>query len=413
MQTSYKRQQGHAALLFTMIVPVLFGIFALATDGVRALQSKARLGDAAEVAILTIAARNADNSDVNPDIAGSGSQVNRDIAKSVISNYFYNQDSILLQDLKISKLACNDIPECREGLTRGENRFNEYRIEAKTRLNTWFPGNESIVGFGDTFTVGHAAKARKYVNKTVDVVFVADFSESMNRHWNGRIKIDALKNVMGNIVKEIEKFDAITDGNNTVGVVPFNWYTAEKSRNRVANFNYYADWTIRNLWRKGKYTEKPPGDKSYFFDIPLTNNYKQFISQFNRFRANHGTASYEGVIRGAQMLKTGKNPRRLLIVLSDGQDSGADQGQIKDVQHRELNDRHYCQIIKQRLSEDQNENGENYAAKLAVIGFGYDLENNVELARCVGVDNVYKAENEQEILDRILELISEEIGHLK
>ncbi|QUM87285.1 TadE/TadG family protein [Moritella sp. 28] len=406
MKAYYKRQQGHAALLFVMIVPVLFGIFALATDGVRALQSKARLGDAAEVAILTIAAKNADNTDV--DFDGAGSKVNRDIATRVISNYFYNQDTILPQDLKISKLACNDIPECLAGLRKGENRFNEYRIEAKTKLNTWFPGNESIVGFGDTFTVGHAAKARKYVNKTVDVVFVADFSGSMNYRWNGRVKIDTLKNVMGNIVKEVEKFDEVTDGNNMVGIVPFNWYTTDEKGHSLQNAGLYPDVTIRELWHKGIYKSRRYDDRSSFHDIPLTNNYKNFIHQFNSFRAHHGTASFEGIISGAQMLNDeGKNARRLLIVLSDGDDGH------KTAVHRALNDRGYCKQIKQRLSEGKNEKGESHTAKLAVIGFGYPLSDNVELARCVGIDNVYKAENEQEILDKILELISEEIGHLK
>ncbi|SGY85503.1 Membrane associated secretion system protein [Moritella viscosa] len=404
MKAYYKRQQGHAALLFVMIVPVLFGIFALATDGVRALQSKARLGDAAEVAILTIAAKNADNTDV--DFDGAGSRVNRDIATRVISNYFYNQDTILPQDLKISKLACSDIPECLAGLERGENRFNEYCIEARTKLNTWFPGNESIVGFGDTFTVGHAAKARKYVNKTVDVVFVADFSGSMDWDWegnNGIKKVDALKNAMKNIVEEVEKFDEITDGNNKVGIVPFNYYTADFHGNQVENYTQNAYQTINQIWQLGTYQGQ---GNPYFYEIPLTNDYKNFITRFNQFRAYGGTSSYEGIIRGAQMLNEGKNARRLLIVLSDGADTSRDR-------HKDLNDGEYCQIIKQGLSKGKNKKGENYTAKLAVIGFGYDLENNIELARCVGVDNVYKAESEQDILDRILELISEEIGHLK
>lgn len=406
MNLYYQRQKGHAALLFTMIIPVLFGIFTLATDGVRALQHKARLGDAAEVAVLTISAKNADNKDMLFD--GSGSEINRALASSVISHYFYGQPNVLPNQLKISRLSCADNPECRAGLRKGGSRFYEYRIEAKTRHSTWFPGNESIVGFGDTFTVGHAAKARKYVNKTVDVVFVADFSGSMNYRWNGRVKIDTLKNVMGNIVKEVEKFDEVTDGNNMVGIVPFNWYTTDEEGHSLQNAGPYPDVTIRELWHKGIYKSRRYDDRSSFYDIPLTNNYKNFIHQFNSFRANHGTASFEGIISGAQMLNNeGKNARRLLIVLSDGDDGH------KTAVHRALNDRGYCKQIKQRLSEGKNEKGESHTAKLAVIGFGYPLSDNVELARCVGIDNVYKAENEQEILDKILELISEEIGHLK
>jgi tight adherence protein G len=54
-------------------------------------------------------------------------------------------------------------------------------------------------------------------------------------------------------------------------------------------------------------------------------------------------------------------------------------------------------------------------AKIAVIGFGYtyNANDNIGLKRCAGEDNVYQAGSFEEIRTRILQLIVEEIGHLK
>ncbi|QFI38751.1 hypothetical protein FR932_13260 [Moritella marina ATCC 15381] len=403
MNLYYQHQKGHAALLFTMIIPVLFGIFTLATDGVRALQNKARLGDAAEVAVLTISATNANNKDTRFD--GSGSEINRSLASSIISNYFYGQVDVLPNQLKINRLSCADNLECQAGLKKGGSRFYEYRIEAQTRHDTWFPGNESIVGFGDTFTVGHSAKSRKYVNKAVDVVFVADFSGSMKHPWNGKAKIDTLKRVMKSLTDEIKKMDKKTKGENNVGVVPFTYFTVDSRQNQILNYKNNADVTIRSLWNKG-FNSPQNSYRSYYYDIPLTNDYDDFIRRFEAFQPGGGTSSYEGIISGAQMLKQGSNSRRLLVVLSDGIDS-----RIRT--HRSLNERGYCKLITNGLSTGENANGEQYSAKLAAISFGDELDENKELARCVGNENIYEVDNEQQIIDKILELISEEIGHLQ
>ncbi|WP_241910669.1 TadE/TadG family type IV pilus assembly protein, partial [Vibrio lentus] len=56
-KTSIHRQSGHASVLFALLVPLLFGVFMLASDGARAIQSKARIEDASEVAALAVAAR--------------------------------------------------------------------------------------------------------------------------------------------------------------------------------------------------------------------------------------------------------------------------------------------------------------------------------------------------------------------
>lgn len=65
-----------------------------------------------------------------------------------------------------------------------------------------------------------------------------------------------------------------------------------------------------------------------------------------------------------------------------------------------------CDIVVETLSTG------DITTKMTVIGFDYDLSSNPGLSRCVGTDNVFKAENYDEIYNKILELIVEEIGHI-
>jgi tight adherence protein G len=113
-------------------------------------------------------------------------------------------------------------------------------------------------------------------------------------------------------------------------------------------------------------------------------------------------------MRGAQMLSEGTNPRRLLIVLSDGDDTGSTQTNI----HRKLVDAGMCNKIREELSSGTSASGQTIKARLAVVGFDYDVNDNTALRDCAGDENVFKAQNTDDILNKILELITEEIGHL-
>lgn len=411
-----KKQSGHAALLFAMIIPGLFGIFTLATDGARALQTKARIEDASEIAVLAIAAHNDDNQDSQG--AGSGSRVNRQIATDYLNAYL--RDSTQLTGLKVKKYNCDQIAECRAGLARGEPRFFQYEIEVSSVQDTWFPGNDSIEGFGDTFSAKGAAVARKYQSEAVDIIFVSDYSGSMAWNWSGgrnRKYID-LRNIIQEVTNELQKFNDLNNtDNNTVGLTAFNFYTKTIPSNRSRhcfmtqmvnqNGRFNASKTVRNIFveKNNRYCVNH-GDSSRFQDLPLTDNYSSFNNSVRSFYPNHGTASFQGIIRGAQMLRKGRNPRRLLIVLSDGEDGDPSR-------HMQLVNAGMCSTIVNTLSGDLTPDGHKVKARLAVVGFDYDVNKNRALQKCVGAENVYKAQNRDDILNKILELITEEIGHLK
>tara|TARA_Y100001956_G_C4127358_1_gene191004 strand:- start:2833 stop:4083 length:1251 start_codon:yes stop_codon:yes gene_type:complete len=411
-----KKQSGHAALLFAMIIPGLFGLFTLASDGARALQTKARIEDASEIAVLAIAAHNDDNKDSQgPE---SGSRVNRKIATDYLEAYLH--DTTEISEIKIRKYNCDQIKECRDGLARGEARFFQYEVEATSKHTSWFPGNKAIEGFGDNFSTKGAAVARKYQSEAVDIIFVSDYSGSMEWYWSGgsnRKYID-LRNIIKEVTNELQKFNDLNNtDDNTVGLTAFNYYTHTKPSNKnyyckltqmVSKNGYFnASRTVRDIFveKNSSYCRSQSNDRSRFNDLPLTDNYTSFNNSVQNFYPNHGTASFQGIIRGAQMLKKGKNPRRLLIVLSDGEDGDPNR-------HQQLVNAGMCTKIVDTLSADKTSDGHAIKARLAVVGFDYDVNKNRALQQCVGAENVYKAQNKDDILNKILELITEEIGHL-
>ncbi len=70
-----------------------------------------------------------------------------------------------------------------------------------------------------------------------------------------------------------------------------------------------------------------------------------------------------------------------------------------------------CDAIRANLLFGND--GQTKKVNMAVIGFDYNPFGNPALVNCVGEDNVYKAENPQELYAQILSLIAEEIGRLR
>ncbi|WP_023604266.1 TadE/TadG family type IV pilus assembly protein [Aliivibrio logei] len=418
-----RHQKGHAAILFAMMIPALFGIFTLASDGARAIQTKARIEDAAEVATLAVSAHN----DPNQDYGGGGSpsSANQQIVTDYINAYISDVDSI--NEIKVYKRNCEEIPECKAGLAVGEPRYFEHEVGVTTSQKSWFPGNDAIVGMGDSFSTSGHSLARKYQSEAVDVMFAADFSGSMGDRWTGgNKKYEDLIDIIDSISKELQKFNDLehNDNDNTMGITAYNEYTY--SQYSGSSGGWWGDdcylsqaesdgfWggvsiskTIEELWNE---KSKDHCNNSYnsgqFNDIPLTSNFDVVNQDVSRFWPKGGTSSYQALIRGAQLLKYGTNSRRLLIVLSDGMDT--DNNLTSSLVNKGM-----CRDIQQGLESDKTLDNRPIRAQMAVIGFDYEPSENQALKDCVGEENVYKAENADDILNTILELISEEIGHLK
>ncbi|MHA2937454.1 TadE/TadG family type IV pilus assembly protein [Vibrio sp. RC27] len=445
-----KKQRGHAAILFAMIIPVLFGVFMLGSDGARAVQDKARLNEALEVASLAVSAQ-----------ASSNSVTRQNTAADYIS-YYFPLAEVETGDINVTVTTCNPGSGTAGCNSDSEERYFNYEVTGTITQDSWFPGNDVIAGFGETYDVASYSASRKYQSEAIDVMLVADFSASMYQYWDGGDNrkfedvIEILKEVAG-VLKDYN--DNITEGYalSTIGVSGYDFYAknsdddfvagilCSKSAYKQGNKFYWATFsdgrctseypthpgvnildvasTISNVfntshaihssgWSNGEVT-----NISKFTNIELTSDTESFITDINSPSNFHiakdegsGTASFAGIIRGAQLLDEGNNDKRLLIVLSDGGDSYTDISDSDSYQSNNFSDQLYdaglCDTISSHFENDDID------ITMAVIGFDYEIDDFPQLANCVGTDNVYEAQNTEEIADTILSLITEEIGHL-
>ncbi|MGR5166209.1 TadE/TadG family type IV pilus assembly protein [Vibrio astriarenae] len=529
MQHSLSKQSGHAAILFAMMIPAFFGLFTLGSDGARMMQSKARLGDAMEAASLAVTAH------ASTDNSANG--INQTIANNYIE--YYAADLKEVNSVSVTRRDCDTATECVPG---EDMKFFQYDVTASVAFDSWFPGNEAIVGFGENFSVGAAGRARKYQSHAIDVVLAADFSGSMRERWdnnnsNREVKYIELMEIVGLVATELENFNDIVEvGQNTIGFAPYdhlarirvgydspsgsfvfddycNNYdkrlrvpreTAGASHdskeesgtldssglvlgrvnNVVFNSNQRVDYSstinrIRTVTPFGHSTQKDakidgdiegfllPDSYSYinnlhldmnsydsgspsfcnpdntyrakFYSIGLTSDFESFIAETSRFRpdAKSGrgfTASFQGFLEGSRILKSGVNERKLLILLSDGEDNSCcgftsidkensnseyvEGTSFKTIANKlirgtETDGLGMCEEIRDHLKVIPSKSDTEAHVEMAVIGFDYDPDDHPALAECVGSDNVYRAQNKEEILAQILSLIAEEIGRLK
>ena len=469
-----KQQLGHAAILFVMCIPILFGVFTLASDGARALQSKARLEDAAESAILAVSAYG--------EIDNKSTQVGKDYIK----HYMNDIDSIV--DINLKKLECSEIPECAH--PENGKPFSEYRISGQTKHISWFPGDDISIGFGKSFNITGSSKARKYQgSQPMDITFVLDFSRSMTFDWAGHdpddddddddapipgggentnrkhhssftppSRLESLQHVVETLTDQLQIYnDAVAGTDEPIHRIAMTGYNR-----RTINKDSYGKEIVRDqriikhkgdsdlddkvdfdktikkqFFPKGK-ASRSPDDKASFYDINYTSDFKSFNKQLNKFKANGGTASLQGILRASQIVSYHQtsdggeaNPRQLIIIISDGEDYKDYLSQAKTLVNRGMCDNLRNAITGGEVSADDNNKdkiefsggeslglptntGEEPSVRIAMIGIGddYNIHNNKGLLNCVGEDNAFSANNEDDILSLIMSLVSEEVGHL-
>ncbi|MCC4797731.1 pilus assembly protein TadG [Enterovibrio norvegicus] len=427
-----KKQKGVAAIMFVVLFPTFFALFVLGVEATRYLQTHARFGDAVEMASLAVAAN-----------ASTQDSENKQLAKNYAQAYLPD-GNIDLSKISIIRKSCDDIygEQCgkpgvydEEGLV-----FTQYNVVVKSDFTSWYPEDDFAYGFEQNVTMGTNAVSRKYQGFTIDVAFVADFSGSMKDPWNGQTKYRGVINVIEDITRKLESFNESTeqelDGKrllNKAAFIGYNLYTSNGS-SYFSNVNYNNASLSKKWWtntpniafdstianpltttRKSLNGRVDGDNSSYFETVDLTDDFSSFRSTINMFIPNHGTASYEGIIAAAKLLEEGENVRKLIIVLSDGEDStnsrNPDDNRYPGYAALQLYNGGLCSNIIADL-EALEVDGRSVEAKIAVIGFDYNIAENPGLQTCAGAENVQSANSYQEIYDNILELISEEVGHL-
>ncbi|WCP68225.1 pilus assembly protein TadG-related protein [Vibrio tubiashii] len=427
MHSSRRKQSGHAALLFALIIPGMWGFFTLAIDGSRALQTKARLGDASEVAALALAARNSSNLSEN-----------KKLAEDYISTYVSDSD-ISITKVERSECHVSNNLDC-----DGANRYSQYSLEVSINQDAWLPTQE-FVGFGENYDVAHAATARKYQGDSIDVSFVMDYSGSMDERWQGKAKYKHVRDIINDVLKELESYQGIQEIKNKVSLVPYSEFTARPKDNfscgwgepkpisyvdelhykkSGSKYKLDAQKTV-NMWKYSRANDKDMAcahrlyrsSTTRYKNVPFTDNFDLLRNEMSKFRPGGSTSSYQGIIKSAQYFErlSDPNPRQLMVILSDGDDTRTRNGPMRSnepVPTRALISHGLCDDIRTELNSRKTSDNRPVTFQIALIGFSYSVDNN-PLTQCVGEDNVYDAANPDELLDIILNLISEEIGHLK
>ncbi|MTI15566.1 vWA domain-containing protein [Sansalvadorimonas verongulae] len=387
-------QQGIAIILFLLLLPVIFGLMVLGIEGGHKLRDKARLGDAVEVAALAMSARPPDTPEQN-----------RKLVKSIINTMVSDLNNV---SVSLHTVACPDNPDCNH--TDSSKKFTEYQLKVSGAHRNWL-GQETPLGFNSAVTLGSKATARKNHGEAIDVFFVADFSSSMGGPWRRVIKIDMLKGILTQAAHKLEGFTRLeTDPQkkNTIALIPFSLSTYEYVPGMNESFavnNIHTLWPLRSL--PDLLVEKEPdtSDPGSFHTIHPTTSAQKIEDKLKAMKPHGATASFEGIIRAAQLALKTNNAKRLIIVLTDGEDS------YKDI-HQQLVEHGYCKTLTSAVEQQRTPSGERVKLDMAVISFSYDVAGNTGLVGCVGKNKVFSAEDPDAISDIISALFAEEVGHI-
>ena len=411
-KTIYK-QKGTAAIYLVFLLIPLFGAVFLALEGTRYIQKQNRLADASEAAALAITMAN----------RGKITDYEEVLSTKYVQSY--------VRQIK-------DIPVLSVSVTKGEDivgkvrkPYVQYKVDAKTAHKSWF-SSLLIPSFSPVESVVNQAIARNYPeiagDKYVDIVFVSDFSGSMNRIWNGtwiwnsesmnwtqdkRTKIEVLKDAVLKISTEILA-GSDNEGTNKIGFVPFNYYVQRKIGNKkkcVDQLQYVGSKinfvkTVDNIF-EDKYDTNPKSHWDCYFrfhTIAMTNDINK-LRELNSMSAKSSTAVYQGIIKGAELLykERSKYPTvlervaykkrlKMLFILSDGTDSS------KNVFPSLVNEG-LCQKIKGGFSDG------DVPLYMAVLGINFDASKQDVFKQCVGQDNIVDVKNVDDLIIKIKEMI--------
>ncbi|HHC6585713.1 TPA: TadE/TadG family type IV pilus assembly protein [Vibrio parahaemolyticus] len=493
---SHRQQKGVAAIWMGLLLVPIMGFTFWAVEGTRYVQESSRLRDSAEAAAMAVTIE--DRSDAA-----------RELAIMYVENY--------VRDIKSVHLSAQRFYQAEDEDT-GALEYIQYTVNASTTHDSWFASN-FIPSFDEQQKLAGRSLARKYPaylgDNNIDIVFVSDFSGSMNDKWGSSRskKIDDLKIAIDQISNKIlckkirqdfvdgewkdvcDEPGEDTTGDkllNRVGFVPFNvrtreivegnranatsqlsykngykaylspysyndvdwdyWrtYTASEVKNcakrqsscrspRAENHNYAM--RVRDVLDADRYavadvynyvdlptsvstmfTDKSglkpnfygvsgtrlfnahgSSNSSQFYNIQLSNKLSD-LDSIKSMWADGGTAAFQGILRGSQVLHDG-NPNstdeeeqqaynkkiKMLLILSDGQES-PNNGILKG-----LVDNGMCNKARAEIP----------GLYIGIIGIDFRASQQSGFQDCVvnPSEDIIDVSNLDELIEKIEELI--------
>lgn len=201
------KQTGSAAIYLVFLLVPLFGTIFLALEGTRYIQKQNRLADASEAAALAITMAN----------RGNTTDYEQALSIKYVKSYVRQ-----IKDVPVLSVSVKEVEDIIGAVIKP---YVQYNVDVSTAHKSWL-SSLLIPSFLPVESIVNKSIARNYPeiagDKYVDIVFVSDFSGSMNSTWEGRTKkIDALKDAVLKISTEILA-ESDDEGKNKIGFVPFN-----------------------------------------------------------------------------------------------------------------------------------------------------------------------------------------------
>ncbi|PSW18335.1 pilus assembly protein [Photobacterium sanctipauli] len=233
---SFNKQQGIATIYVAMSLVGLFGIIFWATEGTRYIQKQNRLADATEAAVLALSSANAPGhyQDENNSIGYQPTATEVELTQSYIQHYVRHTQAI--PELTITRFDGKEITNEVDLHELGRpTEYYQYAVEAKTEHLSWFH-SDIVPSFDQTQLVANRARSKSYIeylgDRSIDLVFVSDFSGSMN---DPKSKIRDLKQAIETLSYEVLESNSYLppEQHNRIGFVPFNIRVQEYSNNKL------------------------------------------------------------------------------------------------------------------------------------------------------------------------------------
>lgn len=244
----FRQQTGHAGILFVMMVPFLFGVFFLGTEGARAVQDKARLAEAIETTALVLATENADADD---DL------VRKERAEAFIHYYFPDAE---IAQLTIDRTLCSET-NC--GMSPDGSPFLEFSVSATIQQTKWFRSFDKEI---DYYNVADFNRARKYQPDGFDVTFAVNMSDTMLKKRGctqmraclnypvigaDDTRLVKAKRIIFEITEALKEYNQTATRPSTVAFTGFTWFANAKETHDVYDARFYDPiWYIDNTNRR-------------------------------------------------------------------------------------------------------------------------------------------------------------------
>jgi tight adherence protein G len=457
---SLTTQKGVAGIIFLSFLPILVITFSFSVAYTQRLLAHSKIEEAAEVASLALIAS-----------PGKDNKEDQDYAQRIVDLYI--TDNISDIQINVSTKKC----EYKDGCVQKANElspFSDFTVVATSEHESWISHNE--IGVEPKFKVSGDSITRKYLPQPVDIYFILDTSQSMSNPWYGeqnKTQMRVVKDTITKVVKDLKNFKTGANKKSRVALLTYNAYNAkyDESVGKVKLYDYASEFShteksFQSIVDKmfDQVTDETKVHRPNYYnqarDIPITDNYQEFISILNSNKImpakGGGTNSWLGLIAAAKeahkVKKEDRNPEQVFIFLSDGGDTDP---RFPDDLHRDstyrkkyhvvtrtyeddygrtqyyqvydkflkslVSDHNLCEQLKKRISSKENKfqsehaklEGEKTKVTMGVIGVNYNVQKDDGFGDCVGKKNIYHAKNGKDVYKYILNLINEETGRLK